>query len=89
MKCVDVNVLVAASTVRHQDHAGAAAALRPGPQRWGVFRGLVADYRLRANDIPGAYFAALAIERRATWVSLDQGFARFRELTWVNPADID
>jgi predicted nucleic acid-binding protein len=32
------------------------------------------------NDIPDAYFAALAIESDCTWVTADKGFLRFPQL---------
>jgi hypothetical protein len=67
----------------------AARAFTPGPRHWGIFRGLCERYHLRGGDVTDAYLAAQAIEQHATWVSFDLGFARFRELTWLNPADSD
>ena len=37
---------------------------------------------------PDAWLAALAVEHDATLVSLDQGFARFADLRWLNPRDV-
>ncbi len=42
-------------------------------------------YQLRANLIPDAQLAALAIEHGLTIYSADTDFARFREVEWVNP----
>jgi len=44
---------------------------------------LLAD--VNPNVVPDAYLAALAIEHGATWVTSDQGFARFPGLTWRTP----
>ncbi len=51
--------------------------VRPGPRHWEIFTGLVAEHRLRGNDVPDAYYAALALEQGATIVTADRGFARF------------
>jgi uncharacterized protein len=40
---------------------------------------------LRANDIPDAHLAALAISHGLTLCSADAGFARFPGLRWTNP----
>jgi toxin-antitoxin system PIN domain toxin len=46
---------------------------------------LVLRYDLRANKIPDAQLAALAIEHGLTVYSTDTDFARFTEIRWVNP----
>lgn len=61
--------------------------LDPGVRHWGLFRQMVLDYRPNAQDMTDVYLAAAAIEINATWVSFDRGFARFKELRWLNPAD--
>ncbi len=61
-------------------HAPAAVALRPGPRHWDIFEVLCRSTSARANQVPDAYHAALAIEHGATWVTLDRGFARFAGL---------
>lgn len=39
----------------------------------------------RANDVPDAHLAALAIEHGLRLATTDHGFARFERLTWFNP----
>ncbi|HEX9682067.1 MAG TPA: type II toxin-antitoxin system VapC family toxin [Acidimicrobiales bacterium] len=46
---------------------------------------LVVDLDLRANQIPDAHLAALAIEHGLTIASADTDFARFAEVRWDNP----
>lgn len=53
------------------------SVVRPGGRHWEIFRDLVTMHRLRANDIPDAYLASLALEIGATVVTADRGFARF------------
>lgn len=67
--------------------APAAVPIRPGPRHWPIFRSLVAEMDSRANAIPDAYLAALAIENGATWVSYDADFRRFPGLRWQRPLD--
>ncbi len=57
----------------------------PGPGHADVFTALVATYQLRGNLISDAHLAALAIEHGLTMCSTDTDFARFAELSWVNP----
>jgi toxin-antitoxin system PIN domain toxin len=57
--------------------APAAVPLRPTSRHWGIFADLCRATSARANTIPDAYLAALAIEHGATWVTLDTGFRRF------------
>ena len=66
----------------------AVQLLDPGPRHWGLFRQMVLDYRPSSQDMTDVYLAAAAIEANATWVSFDRGFARFKELRWLNPADV-
>ena len=57
----------------------------PGPRHWGIFVDLCKATGARANLIPDAYFAALAIESGSEWVTMDGGFARFPRLRWRRP----
>ncbi|MBX7160434.1 MAG: PIN domain-containing protein [Acidimicrobiia bacterium] len=57
----------------------------PGPGHRDILGRLVTDLDLRANLVSDAVLAALCIEHGLEIVSADSDFARFRELTWVNP----
>lgn len=63
----------------------AASIVAPGPRHWDIFAELVGMTRARANVVPDAYLAALAIENRATFVTRDRGFARFPGLRLLDP----
>ena len=67
--------------------APAAIPLRPGPRHWGIFDSLCAKVGAKANTVPDAYHAALAIENGATWITGDRSFARFPGLRWRLPFD--
>jgi uncharacterized protein len=43
------------------------------------------ELALRGNDVNDAFLAALALENSATLVSADEGFKRFKRLSWLNP----
>ncbi|WP_156253667.1 TA system VapC family ribonuclease toxin [Pseudactinotalea terrae] len=51
--------------------------VRPGARHWSIFADLVTQHRLRGNDVPDAYYAALALEHGATMVTADRGLGRF------------
>lgn len=59
------------------------------PQASGATARILGDllrrYQVTANAIPDAQLAALAIEHGIPVVSADTDFARFSEITWVNP----
>lgn len=65
--------------------APAVTPVRPGGRHWRIFSDLVSAQRLRANDVPDAYLAAIAVEHRATLVTSDQGFARFPDVHILDP----
>lgn len=50
-----------------------------------VLGGLLRDAAMRANLVPDAHLAALAIEHGLTLCSSDGDFARFPGLRWENP----
>lgn len=60
----------------------------PGSGHWKIFTNLCRKYGIKGNLVPDAYFAAIAIENRCTWVSTDRDFSRFPGLDWVNPLDL-
>lgn len=64
-------------------------AIRISPQEnhWSIFSKLCAGAGAKANLIPDAYLAALAIESGSTWITCDRDFARFKGLKWRHPLD--
>jgi uncharacterized protein len=58
----------------------------PGSRHGEILGRLIADGDLRGNLVADAHLAALAIEHGVGVCSMDSDFARFPELTWVNPA---
>ena len=65
-----------------------ASSSRPGspsPARAVILRDLITRYDLRGNLVPDAALAAMCIEHGIAMVSADSDFARFPELTWINP----
>ncbi len=67
--------------------APATVPIRPGPRHWPIFAGLCRTVGARANVVPDAYLAALAIEHGGTWLTADTGFGRFPGLRWRHPLD--
>lgn len=59
-----------------------AQVVTAGQTHWPLFTQLCRSLRLRGNDVPDCYLAALAIDNRATLVTLDRGFGRFSGLRW-------
>lgn len=57
----------------------------PGSGYRDILQRLVRGLDLRGNLIGDAALAALCIEHGLAMVSVDSDFARFRELTWINP----
>ena len=57
----------------------------PGPEAWTIFDDLHAQHRTVGSDVTDVHLAASAIALDATWVSFDQGFARFPDLDWRSP----
>jgi uncharacterized protein len=57
----------------------------PGEKHAEILRRLIIDGDLRGNLVTDAHLAALAIEHGVGICSADSDFARFAELTWVNP----
>jgi toxin-antitoxin system PIN domain toxin len=65
--------------------APASVAVRPGARHWALFSGLVTSHRLRDNDVPDAYLAAVVMEAGAHLATLDRGFRRFDGLRTMDP----
>ena len=65
--------------------AAVAVPLRPGKRHWEIFESLCHRTKAKANAVPDAYHAALAIENGATLITTDRGFARCPGLRWRHP----
>lgn len=57
----------------------------PTPRHPQILASLLREIGGRADLVPDAHLAALAIEHGLTLCSTDSDFARFRSLRWVNP----
>jgi len=57
----------------------------PGPGYRSILRDLMTGLDVRAGLVTDAYLAALCIEHGLTIVSADSDFARFPDITWMNP----
>ena len=64
-----------------------AVAVAPGPRHWEIFRRLCTRGAAKGNLVPDAYFAALAIEAGAEWITTDRDYARFPGLRWRHPLE--
>ncbi len=67
----------------------APAAWIPSPGRGHreILGRLLVTYDLRAGLVTDAVLAALCLEHGLSIVSADSDFARFTEITWVNPIE--
>ncbi len=65
--------------------ADAAWVPVPGDRHAEIIRGLIVAGDLRGNLVTDAHLAALAIEHGVGVCSTDSDFARFPQITWVNP----
>lgn len=72
---------------RVEDWLACEAAWIPQPteQHTKVLGQLVRRYQVSGNLMTDAQLAALAVEHGLTVCSADTDFARFSELTWLNP----
>ena len=67
-----------------RDDAG-TVIVSPGPRHWDVFAGLCRAAGAKGSLVTDAYFAALAIESGAEWITADRDYARFPGLRWRHP----
>ena len=66
--------------------ARGAAWLPPTQSTWEVFRRVASeDRQVRANLVPDAWLAALALSHGCRLATADRGFGRFDGLDWFNP----
>lgn len=64
-----------------------ARPIEPGPLHATIFRQLCLETPAVGKSVPDAWNAALAIEHRCTFVTLDRDCARFSGLRWASPLD--
>jgi toxin-antitoxin system PIN domain toxin len=62
-----------------------SAIVSPGPRHWNLFEDLCRASGAKGNLVSDAYFAALAIESGAEWITADRDFSRFPGLRWRHP----
>ncbi|MDQ3260900.1 MAG: type II toxin-antitoxin system VapC family toxin [Pseudomonadota bacterium] len=74
--------LAFANQIRDQPNCLLVAA---GDRHWSIFDQLVRAVGAKGNLVPDAYFAALAIEAGAEWITTDRDYARFPGLRWRHP----
>jgi uncharacterized protein len=65
--------------------AGPSWTPAPTPRHRAVLGLCMTQSNLRANDVPDAHLAALAIEHGLKLATTDAGFARFGNLDWFDP----
>jgi toxin-antitoxin system PIN domain toxin len=63
----------------------ATGVLEPGERHWSILQRLAVDGQAAGPLVTDAAVAAIAIEHGATLCTTDRDFARFGELSWMNP----
>lgn len=58
---------------------------QPGEGHHEILKQIMVRYDIRASLVTDAVLAAMCVEHGLEMVSADSDFARFREITWVNP----
>lgn len=69
---------------RLRDH-DASILIAPGERHWDIFARLCKSAGAKGSLVSDAYFAALAIESGAEWITADRDFSRFPGLRWRHP----
>jgi toxin-antitoxin system PIN domain toxin len=67
-----------------REHPG-CVLVPTGERHWGIFARLCKVAGAKGNLISDAYFAALAIESGAEWITADHDYSRFPGLRWRHP----
>jgi toxin-antitoxin system PIN domain toxin len=67
-----------------REHPGCVLIL-PGERHWGIFTRLCKSVGAKGNLVSDAFFAALAMESGAEWITADRDYARFPGLRWRHP----
>jgi uncharacterized protein len=63
----------------------ASITVSPGERHWEIFTRLCKVVGAKGNLVSDAYFAALAIESGAEWITTDRDYSRFPGLRWRHP----
>jgi hypothetical protein len=63
----------------------ACISVLPGERHWPILTRLCKSAGARGNLVSHAFFAALAIESGAEWITADRDYARFPGLRWRHP----
>jgi uncharacterized protein len=63
----------------------ASIPVAAGSRHWDLFTSLCRDAGAKGNLITDAYFAALAMEAGAEWITADRDYSRFPGLHWRHP----
>ena len=69
---------------RLRDH-DSCIVVSPGAQHWRIFAQMCRTAGAKGNLVSDAYFAALAMESGAEWITADRDYARFPGLRWRHP----
>jgi toxin-antitoxin system PIN domain toxin len=56
--------------------------ISPGERHWKIYTKLLAETGITGSQTTDVWFAALALEWDCEWVTLDRGFAQFKNLRW-------
>jgi toxin-antitoxin system PIN domain toxin len=67
-----------------REHSG-CILVSPGERHWEIFTRLCKSAGAKGNLVTDAYFAALAMESGAEWITADRDYARFPGLRWRHP----
>jgi uncharacterized protein len=63
--------------------------LAPGPRFWPLYRRMLVEAKVRGPETTDAAIAALTLECGGTLYTADRGFARYPELRFINPLEIN
>jgi uncharacterized protein len=69
-----------------REHPG-CTVVAPGELHWSIFTRLCKQAGAKGNLVSDAYFAALAIESGAEWITTDRDYSRFPGLRWRHPLE--
>jgi uncharacterized protein len=67
-----------------REHLG-CVVVSPGERHWQIFTLLCKVAGAKGNLVSDAFFAALAMESGAEWITADRDYARFAGLRWRHP----